>query len=185
MKQNIKFYYVLIAVLFLVSKSYSQVTVSGSTSANGSYTRLGLAFTAINGASQTGNNIVITITANTTETAAATLNAGTWTTLKIYPTISGLTISGSLATPLIDFNGADNVTLDGRVNASGSTKNLIITNTNTSTTGGNSTLRFINSAENNTVKYCYIKGAHKSTASGIIFFSTATSGNGNDGNLIE
>ena len=185
MKQNIKFYYVLIAVLFLVSKSYSQVTVSGSTSANGSYARLGLAFTAINGASQTGNNIIITITANTTETAAATLNAGTWTTLKIYPTISGLTISGSLTTPLIDFNGADNVTLDGRVNASGSTKDLIITNTNTSTTGGNSTLRFINSAEDNTVKYCYIKGAHKSTASGIIFFSTATSGNGNDGNLIE
>ncbi len=185
MKHNIKFCYVFIAVLFFIAKSYSQVTVSGSTSANGTYSRLGLAFTAINGASQTGNNIVIILTANITETTSAILNAGSWTSLKIHPTISGLTISGSLATPLIDLNGADNVSLDGRVNATGSTKDLIISNTNTSATAGTSTLRFINSAENNTVKYCYIKGAHKSTASGIIFFSTASSGNGNDGNLIE
>ena len=175
----------LSVVIFLSANTFSQVTVSGSTGANGTYARLALAFTAINGAAQTGNNIVITITANTTETVAATLNAGAWTTLKIYPTVTGLTITGSLATPLIDLNGADNVTIDGRVNPTGTTKDLIITNTSTSTTAGTSTIRFINTAQNNTIKYCNIKGAQKSTTSGIILFSTATSGTGNSNNLID
>ena len=85
----------------------AQVTVSGSTGANGAYTQLNLAFTAINGTAQTGNNIVVTISANTTETASAILNAGAWTSLKIYPTATGLSVTGSLALPLIDFNGAD------------------------------------------------------------------------------
>ncbi|MFZ4725083.1 MAG: hypothetical protein ACOYMD_06515 [Paludibacter sp.] len=169
----------------IVTISSAQVTVAGSTGANGTYTRLGLAFTAINGTAQTANNIVITISSNTTETAAATLNGGAWTTLKIYPTVTGITISGNLSTPLIDLNGADNVTIDGRVNSTGTTKDLIITNTSTSATAGTSTIRLINTAENNVVKYCIIKGAETNTSSGIILFSTATTGNGNDGNTIN
>ena len=175
---SIKSIILFFALQFLVSISTAQVTVTGSTGADGAYTRLGLAFTAINGTAQTGNNIVVTISANSTETAAATLNAGAWTTLKIYPTVTGLTISGNLSTPLIDLNGADNVTIDGRVNSTGTTKDLIITNTSTSSTAGTSTIRFINTAENNIVKYCKIKGAETNTSSGIILFSTASAGNG-------
>jgi len=59
-------------VLAFSSLASSQVTVSGSTGANGIYAQLNLAFTAINGAgTQAGNNIAIDITANTTEAASA------------------------------------------------------------------------------------------------------------------
>jgi hypothetical protein len=165
----------------------AQVTVTGSTGADGNYTSLtnvSGAFEAINGIGQTGNTIIITVTGNSTfEAGTNSLNAGGWTTLTIYPTSTGLTISGSVAGPLINLNGADNVTIDGRVNAAGSAKDLIITNTNTGISA--STIQFISSAETNTVKYCTIKGAETSASSGIICFSTASTGNGNDGNIID
>ncbi|MCK9421674.1 MAG: T9SS type A sorting domain-containing protein [Bacteroidales bacterium] len=176
-----------LALVFAQSVN-AQITVSGSTGANGSYTSLtnaSGAFQAINGTAQTGNTIVITITGNSTSEAGTnSLNAGAWTSLTIYPTGTGYTISGNITGPLIDLNGADNVTIDGRVNATGNTKDLIITNTNTGSSA--STIRFIESAENNTVKYCTVKGAGTNFYSGgVIFFSTASSGNGNDGNLID
>ena len=70
--------------------SKAQVTVSGSAgSADGNYTTLKLAFDALNvvTASQVGKTIVVTITASTTETAAAVLNPpkiGAWTSFKIF-----------------------------------------------------------------------------------------------------
>jgi len=176
----------LLALTFTLftAQVYAQVTVAGSTGADGTYTMLNLAFTAINGTAQTGNNIVVTITASTTEAAAATLNAGTWTSLNIYPTVTGLSVSGNLAAPLIDLNGADNVTIDGRVNQAG-VKDLTITNTSTSATAGTSTIRFINDATANTMKYCTVKGSEMDASGGVIFFSTAGTGNGNDGNTID
>jgi len=186
MKKIFTFLLVLaLAAGIFVQTANSQVTVTGSTGANSTYARLELAFTAINGAAQTGNNIVITITANTTESASAVLNAGEWSTLVIFPTTTGLSISGNLATPLIDLDGADNVTIDGRVNATGSTKDLIITNTSTSGTPGISTIRFINDATTNTVKYCTIRGSTGDATGGVLFFSTAGTGDGNDGNTID
>jgi len=175
----------LALTLFTVHLS-AQVTVAGSTGANGTYAQLNLAFTAINGAAQTGNNIVVTITASTTETASAVLNAGAWASLKIYPTAPTLSISGNLAAPLIDLNGADNVTIDGRVNQAG-VKALTITNINNSVVYGVgiSTIRFINDATANTVKYCTLKGSTMDTSSGVIFFSTTTGTTGNDNNTID
>ena len=77
---------VLLTVLF-VQYGNAQVTVTGSTGADGNYTTLGAAFTAINGqTNQSGNNIVITITTSTTETATASLTGlatNSWTTFKI------------------------------------------------------------------------------------------------------
>jgi hypothetical protein len=179
MKNRIIFF---IALLSLTTGLSAQVTVTGSNGADNNYARLALAFNAINGASQTGTNIVITLTANTTETATAVLNAGTWTTLSIYPTVSGVTVTGNLAVPLINLNGADNVTIDGRVGASGSTKDLTITNTGA---GNAITIQFINSAQNNTIQYCKIKGSGTNAARGVIFFTTSAAGTGNDGNKID
>lgn len=175
---------ILLCALF-TANIHAQVTVSGSTGANGTYARLGLAFTAINATAQTNNNIVVTITASTTETASATLNVGTWTSLKIYPAVINLSISGNLAAPLIDLNGADNVTIDGRVGATGSTKDLVITNTSVFSAAGTSTIRFINDATNNTVKYCIVKGSQVWSNVGVIFFSTTTGTTGNDNNTID
>jgi hypothetical protein len=56
---------------------------------------------------------VVTLIGNTTEISTATLNQGAWTTLKIYPTKTGLSISEIYGSPIIDFNGADNVTMEG------------------------------------------------------------------------
>ena len=185
MKRINKLTLLLLAMMAIGQMAQAQVTVSGSTGANATYSKLALAFTAINGTAQTGNNIVITITANTSESPSAVLNAGAWTTLKIYPTVTGLSITGNLATPLIDLNGADNVTIDGRVNATGSTKDLLIANTSAVVTAGTSTIRFYNDASANTVKYCVLKGSSMDPAAGVLFFGATTGANGNDGNLID
>ncbi|MFZ4413713.1 MAG: hypothetical protein ACOYOV_11555, partial [Bacteroidales bacterium] len=165
-----------------------RINVSGSTAADGYYgslTNASGAFAAINATTQTGNAITITISGSSTaETGAYSLNAGTWNTLTLYPIDTSIIISGNVAGPLINFNGADNVTIDGRVDQSGSI-DLTITNNSTSSFSTTSTISFINSAENNAIEYCNIKGSETSTTSGIIFFSTATTGNGNDGNTIE
>ncbi|HZK61360.1 MAG TPA: hypothetical protein VFC41_04740, partial [Anaerovoracaceae bacterium] len=157
------------------------------------YSTLKSAFDAINKGTYKGE-LEVRINTNTTETASAVLyqsgytsvnGTSSYSSVKIYPTVDGITVTGNLAAPLIDLDGADNVTLDGSVNGLGSTKSLVIANTIASNTAGTSTIRYINSAENNAVRYCIIKGSETNTASGIVLFSTANTGNGNDGNTIE
>ncbi len=129
------------------------VASTGGTSSADYYT-LKEAVDAINAGTHQGA-ITITLNGRTVETASVVFNASgsgsaSYTSVNIYPTATGLSISGNLATPLIDLDGADNVTLDGRVNAAGSSKDLVITNTGTSSTSGTSTIRFINDACSNT-----------------------------------
>ena len=157
--------------------------------ATASYASLKAAFDKINDGTHQGI-ITIKINHSTTETEAAVLNAsGTgsanFASVNIYPTLTGLSINGNLATALIDLNGADNVTIDGRLNATGTTKDLSIINTSTGSATGTSAIRFINDASNNTVKYCTIKSSESRSSSGIIFFSTAATSSGNDNNVIE
>jgi len=153
------------------------------------YSTLKAAFDAINAGTHQGT-ITIAVNASTTETSSAVLYASgtgssSYTSINIYPTITGLTISGNLGSPLIDLDGADNVTIDGRVNATGSSINLVIINTNTS---GNSTsaIRFINNATNNTMKYCKAQGSNTGSNGAILIFSTtATGSSGNNSNIID
>ena len=161
-------------------------TVGG---AGADYSTLKSAFDAVNAGTITGA-INLQITGNTSEAASAILNASgsgsaSYSSVSIYPTVSGRMISGNIAAPLIDLNGADNVTFDGRVNATGNSIDLTITNASTSATAGTSTIRLYKSAEKNTVKYCTIKGSETNASSGVIFFSTATTGTGNDDNTID
>jgi trimeric autotransporter adhesin len=185
----------LTTTLALLSAGASaQVIVAGSVGGvNGSYTTLGAAFNAINAvAAHTGSNITLAITGNTNEgTATATLNqpsGGSWTTLTISPsggaarTITGATTAGS---PLIDFNGADNVTING-LNTGGNS--LTIANTTVSVTTGTSTIRFINGATGNTITNTTVQGsgtAGATTGNGTILFSTdINTATGNDNNTI-
>lgn len=178
----------LLFSVFLMSfytQAANEISVSGALVGNGNYNNLRLAFAAINGGSQTGANIVITITASpAADNATAILNDKGWATLKIYPTTSSFLISGTVNGPLIDLNGADNVTIDGRLGGSGAPKNLTISNLSTGTAA--STIRFINDAKTNRIQYCTIKGSSMNTAGGVIHFSTALSsgGVGNDDNSI-
>lgn len=158
----------------------------------GSYSDLKSAFDAINNGTHTGD-IIIAISGSTSEAASAVLNESgsgnaSYTSVTIYPTLSGLTISGNIGAPLIDLNGADNVTIDGRVNGSGSTLDLSLINYSTSNVA--STIRFINDATTNVVKYSTLKGSPTQPnsilpISGIINLSTAGNGNGNDDNVIS
>jgi hypothetical protein len=187
--KSIKLFLLTLLISSTIINANAQVTVSPNVR---SYSTLKLAFDAINSGTHTGT-ITVTITANTSESASAVLNASgvgsaNYTSINIYPTGSGLTISGNLSTPLIDLNGADNVIIDGRVNATGNAGDLTITNTNTTNTA--STIRFINSATSNIVKYCTIKGSTTqpnsiTAVNGIITISTAGTGNGNDDNVIS
>jgi len=168
----------------------NEVTVTGSLGQDATYSTLtgvGGAFEALNAADQTGKTITIAISASTTSedgTNSLTGAAGMWTSLTIYPTATDVTIGAAVAKPLIDLNGADNVTINGAVGNAASGKSMIITNTSNVTTAGTSTIRFINDATGNTVKNCIIKGATIDPAAGVVFFSSATA-TGNDTNVIE
>ncbi len=175
-----------ICIFSLLTHAQTTITVGSS---GATYTTLKSAFDAINAGIVTGT-ITIQVVANTTETTSAVLNASgsgsaSYTSVNIYPTATGSIISGALAAPLIDLNGADNVTIDGRVNATGSTKDMFITNTSTSNVAGTSTLRFINDATNNTVKFCTIRGAESLNSYGVIYFGISAGANGNDNNTIS
>jgi len=158
----------------------------------GDYTTLNRAFEKINDGTHQGA-ITIKINASTLETASAVLNANgsgsaVYSAVTIYPTVTGLSISGAIDGPLVDLNGADHVCIDGRVNGSGSAKDLTISNTSTSNIEGTSALRFIESAENNSIKYCKIKGSATEqypTVCGIIYFASSSTGNGNDSDTID
>ncbi len=176
-----KIFLSLLGLTLLASASFAgvnPVTVSGSTGADGSYATLKAAFDALNAnATQGGNAITVTIQSDTTEAASAVLNqpsVSSWTSLAIVPN-GTRSISGSIAGPLIDLNGADNVTING-------TGGLTIDNSSATATA--STIRFIADATNNTVQNCNIKGSGTAIAVGTIFFSTGTT-TGNTGNVIS
>ncbi len=163
-------------------------TVGG---AGANYSTLKLAFDAINAGSIRGN-IILQITGSTTETASATLYQSgysatgansSYTSITIYPTSSGYSISGNIPIPIIYLNGATNVTFDGRINAQGSTASLSIINSNTTTNGV--LIRYINSAQLNTVRYCNLFGSGNNGGTGLLYFTASTTGNGNSSNVIE
>jgi len=185
MKQRI-----LLVLLVLLSGNMAlnaQVSLTATSGTiSGSYTTLGAAFAKINDGTHQGD-ITITLTGNTNEGSSAILyysgynGTSSYTSVNIYPTVTGVTISGNLNRPLIDLNGADNVTIDGRVNATGLTVDLVISNTNTAGDNATSTIRFINGATYNTVKYCTIQGSTHDGTSGILcFYTTTNSGNSNN-----
>ena len=126
--------FLLAGISTTVNAQNVSVTGANGIADNTTYLNLGKAFDAINGqTNQSGKNIEIKISGNIDEDQnnGSTLNAGTWTTLKIYPTatatvtgptnLSGTSGAGTTADPtivksVINLNGADNVTIDGRIN---------------------------------------------------------------------
>lgn len=162
------------------------------------YATLALAFTDINAGLHTGA-VTIDVCGDTTEptvaaAASATLNASgagaaSYTAISVNPvggaarTISGASTAGF---PMIDFNGADNVTIDG-LNTGGNS--LTIANTTVSATSNTETFRFIGGASNNTITNSNIQGSSSmsvATNGAVIFFSTdSVALTGNDNNTIS
>jgi hypothetical protein len=186
-KRIIIFFLVWMVSITFIINAQTTKTVGAS----GNYTTLKAAFDAVNTGTIKGA-ISLQITGNTTETASAVLyqsgytgagGTSNYSSVNIYPVVTGVNITGNLNAAIIDLNSADNITIDGREGATGNSKDLTIINTNTGTSA--STIRLYNSAENNTLKYCTIKGSETNGSNGVIYFSTSSSGNGNSGNTID
>ena len=160
------------------------VTASAGTTGPSTYATLKLAFDAINSGVHQGI-ISVSVTANTTETASAVLNASgsgiaNYSSVGIRPTGGGARmISGSFTGALIDLNGADYVTIDG-LNTGGNS----LTITNPSTATNTCTIRYLSDATNNIIKNCLITGSGTSADFGTILFSTGSS-TGNSGNTVN
>lgn len=173
MKKTIIYCFNVLLLLGVSFSAFSQVNVTATAGTTGptTYTTLKLAFDAINAGTHQGD-IVIGISANTTETAPAVLNssgAGSaiYTSVLIQPTVDGATISGATVAGrgLIELNGADNVTINGdNPNSSGTNRNLTISNTAANTVAYASAIRIavattvITSANNNSIRNCIING---------------------------
>ncbi|MBP6432559.1 MAG: hypothetical protein KA319_12400, partial [Ferruginibacter sp.] len=185
-----KIYVLLVAILMIAVSTFSQnVTVNPGA---GSYPDLASAFAAINAGTHTGA-ITVDIINNTTEpVTGAILNASgagaaSYTSILMQPSGGAWTITGAATAglPLIDLNGADNVTIDG-LNAGGNS--LTISNTTVSATSGTSTIRFQADATSNTITNCSILGSSTmavGTNGGNIWFGSAAITTGNDNNTIS
>lgn len=169
--------------LIICYSGYAQLSGNVNVGSGQTYTSLtgtGGLFAAINSAGLSGN-LTVSITSNLTENGNNSLNqwAGTHTVTIMPSAATVRNISGTNSTALLNFNGADRITIDGRFSGSGN----YLTFTNTNTAG--STFRFINDATQNTLTYCTIEGTSTITTSGLIHFGTTTGTTGNDNNTIS
>lgn len=178
--------------------SFSGNITIGATGTFTSITGANGLFAAINNGGLSGNLNVSILDAAVAEDGSNALNpvtygcTGTYS-ISIKP-FSGVTtvLSGSSAGAIIKLNGARFVTIDGANSNGGSTQNLTITNTNTSTTSAVVWLASTaagDSASNNVVKNCIIKGNASTTTFGGIICSGSTIGGsaekGNSSNVFQ
>ncbi len=182
MKKNL--FCFLTGILALNLQAQVSVAATAGTT-TGTYTTLKGAFDAINTGTHQGA-VTISITANTSETATAILNASgvtgsSYTSVLIKPA-TGVTASITSNDPVatIKFNGADNVTIDGSNNGT-STRNLSITSTYVATTGTTPVVLWVSStatdgAENVAIKNTNFAGSSGTGTIGGIIVSGTTLG---------
>lgn len=164
----------------------NNVLVTGTTPATSalysSVSRAGDAFAQINAGTHQGV-VGITVLADVTNedgTISLLASGGTssYSSVTLSPNGNRL-LQGSVATQMIDINGADFVTING-LNAGGNS--LIIDNT--SNAASNGTVRFINDARDNTITNCTLKGSSTQVNAGVIFFSSSSAANQGNDNIV-
>jgi len=182
-------------LLFCSHHVWAQISVSATAGVSGptSYTNLRLAFAAVNDGTHQGAITVDITSSPSADNNTAVLNASgsgsaSYTSVLVQPegstgsrSITG-TVSGG---PLVDLNGADNVTIDGRV---GDGYDLAISNQSTASSAGTSTIRFINDASGNTLRDLTILGRSTgsvATSCGNVLFSTGSSTGNDDNTIVE
>ncbi len=193
LKFSKKIFFVLFCILGVFGTAKSQVTATASAGNLGPvvYGTLKAAFDAINAGTHQGN-IVLTVTANTTETAQAILNSSSapsaYTSVLIQPLGAPRTITGNLATSIVKLNGADNVTIDGALAPGG--HDLTFSNSNTTNSSGViwvASASVSDGSNNNTIKNCNVTGSGVTTtraaigqSSGVTFGNLAETANSNN-----
>lgn len=183
----------LAATAMPAQRAFADATVTvGGVGAN--YATLKAAFDDVNAGVLTGI-VDIQVTGDTVETVPAVLNASgsgsaNYTAVEIYPTGAKRTISGNVIGPLVDLNGADGVTIDGRLGGGGSGLSLVLDNTNALNIVGSTgqTLKFRNDATGIVVRSVELRGAATATGSqeGVVSFGDPASGGlGNSGIVLR
>lgn len=190
MKKNVVFLSLFLFLVLSISQIKAQISATSTGGGSGTYTTLKGAFDKINDGTLTGD-VTLQVTASTSETATALLSASgtgfaSYTSVVVYPTSADLSIVADGTLPasshLITLDGADNVTIDGRVNQSGARDDAhSLTIASTSLTA--STIVLQADASSNIIKNCILKG-NATSSKGIVWFSTATS-TGNNSNLVD
>ena len=161
----------LFPLLLLAVTSVSSQTIR-TVGSGGNYATLATAFTAINNGTLQGNIVLQLISSSSSNpTLNATGGSANYTSVLIYPTDAGVILTGT-----IYLNGASNVIIDGRINAIGTSKNLIIQN---ETSYAMSALNVVNCD----FKYCVFKSSY-STGS-IVLLRGSSLGPGCNNNIIE
>ncbi len=89
--------------------------------------------------------------------------------------------SANTTAATVDLNGAQFVTFDGRPGGTGTAKQLNMANTSTSGV----TVRFINEASSDALRFLTLQGVNTVNASGVVLFGSTTGANGNDDNTID
>jgi hypothetical protein len=175
-----------------VSAGPVTIVATAGTTGPTDYATVQAAFAAINAGTHQGA-ITVWLLGSTVESASAVLNApvapASYTSVLMLPNGSQI-VTGNLAAPLIDLNGAKNVRIDGY-------NLLTLSNTNTGSTAGTSTVRFISTtaaaggAQNNILANCAILGSStvaEGAAGGNVLISTTTASGtnivGNNNNVV-
>ena len=175
MKASIR-HFIVTAIIFLLANTnvFSQVvSVNGSISQD--YSDLTSAFNAVNLGTHGNGNISVLINQSHTLTSSAILNGGVFNSCVIKPT-SDVTVDGNFSGSLIVLDGADNVTIDGRV---GLTNDIKLNLTQSGTC-----IEMKNGATDNTVKFVQCNSGTNDFSS--IYMSQSISGTGgNNNNSIE
>ena len=164
--------------------SCSPISGIKTVGAGGDYPNLTIAFSEINSCTLSGNTELQLIAGYPAAAETYPITGPTTTpvgafTLKVYPTVSGLSITSANATGTLNLNNSFNVTIDGRVNQTG-VKDLVISNT-----GAGYAVQFVNDAKSNTLQHLTMHSANNSTTSGTVVFGGSTGTTGNDNNLID
>lgn len=150
--------------------------------ASADYTTLALAFEQINLGTH-GDDPVLTVMNDFTEPAPATLNAGGYTTLLITTDNNWTVFSGNYDAPIITFNNADRVTIDGNINQINSLT-LLHTSVNISE-NFIGCINFSNGSSNCIVRYVNMHIPGNTSGRILNIALTTSAGNGNNDILVE
>ncbi len=191
MEKFVKISLIIIVGALLVKQTSAQLSGTYNVGSGQTYTSLTKAsglFNAINTNGLSGN-VTANVTSDLSEDGSIQLNqwtefGGSGYTVTIRPSsATERLISNASANGVINLNGADRLTIDGRFSGSG--KYLRIRGSN----AGIPTINFQNGASSNTITYCYIEGCNANTAGttnlGTIFFGSSTGVVGNSSNTIS
>ncbi len=175
----------------MVTHSTSPCTVIPATvtvGATGDYTSIEQAFLVLSGCGIT-QPTVVELLADYNAAGESPMvftpipGASTTNTVTIRPATGAgpFTIAGNTTTPILDFNQAKYMIIDGRPGGTGTTSALNIVNN-----GNGLAARFYRDAQHNTLTYVGLKSFNTSNASGVVMIATAidttgaTTANGNN-----